>query len=440
MTAMQDAAPILISCLHANTQLCLALGKHMEDKHTRRIHFISDDCPSSSLLPEGSLILTAESHHPSAVETTLPNDANTLFDFIYTRDRFLKSRINRSTAMTLFKHWSQLIVDYLETHQIRIVILEGTPAYELLLEFWARKVGARIVCPAQIVWGSESVSVLYNESTWSNAYILKYSDNVLDKVPQPPNDDRIFDCNDDQPGLRKRFNNFIAHRSLNSPTRLAQVIELIRRSLSTTVLHLLNDDHHVTKLNGDAVSYFLHIDPEKSVDNSGNDVWPQLAVIKDLRERLPRTTTLLVREHPQIRGKRFLSNVRAIRNLPNTFYVSGQCDRMALIKQSRFVCTISGSVAGESAMKGAYVVVYGHPIFLHHPRVVHIESVIDITNFGRNGASIEEDNTIFARYINPRLAKFVFGDIHLMSSAMSNQNIANLANAILDAERLGWVI
>lgn len=428
----------LVSCLHTNTPLCLALGHQLKSRYGRNAFFISDDCPSSPLMPQGSLVLTAQSTHgrPQDLDTS---EAHALFEYIHTRDRFLKKRLDKPATFKLLENWSRLIWDYLVSKDIQVVILEGTPAYELLLEFWARKHGAIVVCPAQIAWGKETGSVLYSESIWSNAYLLKDKDQMgtLDAAGTA---NAVFDCNDAYPGLLKRVRNFLAHRSLNAPTRQAQVVEAARKKLVGSALRHLNDDARLKDLKGDIVTYFLHVDPEKSVDNSGSDIWPQMNVIRDLRKKLPPTTTLVVRDHPLIRGKRKLTDVRAIRQLPNTRYVSGQCDRNTLMASSRFVSTISGSVALESAVRGATVLVYGRPIFLHHPHVFHVSEVQDFGDFGRQRRPVEQGNAAFGQYIEPRLAKFVFGDIHLMSTAMSEGNVANLAKALMDAEQLGWKI
>lgn len=427
---------ILISCLHTNTPLCLALGSHLETNFNRKSFFISDDCPSSPLLPAGSLVLS-EMNATKPLTSMADAEVTALYEYIYKRDRFLKKRLSRVGAFTLFNAWSELIQDYLHKNDIGIVVMEGTPAYELILEFCARRLNLKVVCPAQIVWGKETGSVLYTASTWSDAYRLK--DKQLHGIKtSAPTPDSIFDCNDSYPGIAKRVKNFLAHRSLNAPTRWAQVLEAIRKKVVGALLAHFNDDAKLKNIKGEIVTYFLHVDPEKSVDNSGSDIWPQMAVITDLQSKLPPDVTLIVRDHPLIRGKRKLKDVLAIRGLRNTLYVSGQCDRNILIERSKFVATISGSVALESAARGARVIVYGRPIFLHHPNVWHISQISDFREFAHIKFNVEENNAQFAKYIEPRLAKFVFGDIHLMSSAMNSQNISNLANAILDAEQLGW--
>lgn len=437
---MNNSTAILISCLHTNTPLSLALGQYLEADHSRRVHFISDDCPSSHLLPDGSLVLTKKSYYQHDFDEILPDEVHILFDRIYTRDRFLNKRMGKNEAIKMLRHWSGLIRDFLNNYHIGIIVLEGTPAYELLLEYWGRKAEARIVCPAQIVWGTKSCGVLYSESTWTNSYIVRHSEDVPKSPPDFKKLDTIFDCNDSRPRLWRRLRNFFSTRSINSPTRRAQLVETARMMLSDLYLSLFNDNHRLERLQGDIVTYFLHVDPEKSVDNSGSDVWPQMAVINDLRARLPRTTTLVVRDHPLINGKRLMRDAYAIRNLPQTLYVTGRSDRFSLIKQSRFVTTISGSVALEAAMLGASVIVYGRPLFLYHPYVKHVETVSNFESFGGHHDKYKEANAVFARYIELRMAKFVFGDIYLMSTAMTNNNISNLANAILDAERNGWKV
>ena len=131
--------------------------------------------------------------------------------------------------------------------------------------------------------------------------------------------------------------------------------------------------------------YFpLHYEPERSTNPDGGDFHDQFIAISELRKILPSNYKIIVKEHP---SQLFSYNPRGARGRSPLFYnliknISGvriaktSSNSFDLIKGSKFVSTITGSVAIEAAILGKPVLTFGLTYFDGCPNIINWESGI----------------------------------------------------------------
>ncbi len=109
--------------------------------------------------------------------------------------------------------------------------------------------------------------------------------------------------------------------------------------------------------------YFpLHLQPEMSTSTLGGIYSDQLSAIETLARIIPDDYFIYIKENPkqrgQMRGKQFFSRldrIRKVKVLPS--YV----DTHELIRQARYVATITGTAGYEAICKGKNVLYFGMP-------------------------------------------------------------------------------
>lgn len=421
---------IAFSALHQNTAQCMRIGEELIALN-HNVVYISDDAFTSDELPHDKALILKSKIKTFNAHEILPDD---FLSKIFMRDRFVKRHISYEDFKILANQWANEITAFFNSNEVEVFVFEGTPAYELIAEFIAKQLNVMTICPAQFNYGGKSHGVLYTNSIWQNAYLLS-----LTKIPKltgvSDSNQVVTYHNKDHP-LVKRIISFFDRRSLNAPTRTDQVYNFIIK-----LLNFIINSHSSVKRSHSPISnditFFMHMDPEKSVDNSGADIWPQIEMIKDLRHRLPSDMNLLVRDHPHLglyRSPKEIKKIQAI--APNIHYVNGKTSKKEIFLTSKGICTISGTVAIEAAQMGLPVLCYGKPIYIKHTNVFHIDdfdqylySIVD----DKRECSTKIYNDLFEEFIAKRLGSFVFGDVNLLDGASSQDNNRNLANAIIKA-------
>lgn len=105
------------------------------------------------------------------------------------------------------------------------------------------------------------------------------------------------------------------------------------------------------------VFYAMHFQPEMSTLAQGIFSANQIALIENISKSLPLGYTLIVKEHPVMRGFRPAWQYRHIASLPNV----EMCDAPSkeIVKRCDLVMTISGTIAVEALAFGKSAVVFG---------------------------------------------------------------------------------
>ena len=129
----------------------------------------------------------------------------------------------------------------------------------------------------------------------------------------------------------------------------------------------------ITELKRKYVIYFLHVQPERSIDVMAPNFVNQIEVIKQIRRSLPWEISLLVKDHPASDGaqsSRFYSELKKISGVE---FVNASVDSRELILKSISVITITGTVAYEAALLNKPAVMFGNLFFSHLP-LIHVYS------------------------------------------------------------------
>ncbi len=111
--------------------------------------------------------------------------------------------------------------------------------------------------------------------------------------------------------------------------------------------------------------YFpLHVDPEASTMVLADMFTDQMAVIESIAKSMPVGTQLIVKEHIPCVGKRPKGFYNRINSMPDVKIVSPFMDNFKLIKNSKLVCTITGTAGWESMLLGKPPLVIGNVHYL----------------------------------------------------------------------------
>lgn len=138
------------------------------------------------------------------------------------------------------------------------------------------------------------------------------------------------------------------------------------------IKHSINVD-----LNCEYVYFPLHFEPERTTNPDGGIFHDQFLALKDLRNILPGNIKIYVKEHPSQfyisdRGSRGRSPLfyNLINNVKNTFLVRNDYNTIDLIKRSKFVATITGTVAIEAAILGIPALTFGSVWYKGCPNII----------------------------------------------------------------------
>ena len=145
------------------------------------------------------------------------------------------------------------------------------------------------------------------------------------------------------------FDNLIFRKSKKS--LLEGIVDHINSHFSLFQLNKLTAFKRIEDLNiGDYAVYFLHYQPEYTVEGLGLKYTNQEELIKTISISLPVNMTLLVKEHLPMIGSRSPEFYKRLSRLPNVKLVAPNIRGTDLIRNCKISFTISGTVAIESIM------------------------------------------------------------------------------------------
>ena len=111
------------------------------------------------------------------------------------------------------------------------------------------------------------------------------------------------------------------------------------------------------------VVYAMQVQPESSVDVWAPYFSNQFEVIKNIARSLPVGHRLLVKQHPNAKGKFGYNFYNRIRKLPATSVLDGSIDSHLILKDADIVMTVSGTIAYEAALMGKKSILFSDVFF-----------------------------------------------------------------------------
>ena len=127
----------------------------------------------------------------------------------------------------------------------------------------------------------------------------------------------------------------------------------------------------------DFVYYALHFEPERTTNPDGGYFQDQFLALLTLRKIVPKNVLIYVKEHPsQFLFKKKGSLGRSplfyelIKNIEGVRLINLEVDSYKMIKESKFVCTITGTVGLEAALMGNNALVFGDAWYKGCPNII----------------------------------------------------------------------
>jgi Capsule polysaccharide biosynthesis protein len=121
--------------------------------------------------------------------------------------------------------------------------------------------------------------------------------------------------------------------------------------------------------------YFLHVQPEITVEESAFEYMDQVATIRNIVAALPAGMPLIVKEHRPSAGKRPIEFYAELVHIPNVIILGDGFHSHDLIKNAKVVITLTGTVAIEAIYYFTPTIVLGNIYFNSCNGVYHPQSI-----------------------------------------------------------------
>ena len=142
-------------------------------------------------------------------------------------------------------------------------------------------------------------------------------------------------------------------------------------------------------LSKEYVFFPLHFEPERTSNPDGREFHDHFIVISKLRELIPSQVAIYVKEHPnQLRSyiKKGVNGrsplfYKLVNNIKNVHFLDHSYDQIELIKKSKFVITITGTVALEAAILGKKSLIFGSTYYDGCPNIFKWDKKFNYNKF-----------------------------------------------------------
>lgn len=182
------------------------------------------------------------------------------------------------------------------------------------------------------------------------------------------------------------------------------------------------------------ILFTLHKQPEASIDVIGRFYEDQEQNIVNVWRSLPDGWSLIVKEHTNAIGDRAPSFYRRIKRLKNLILINETTDTYELIRHSRGVVTVSGTVAYEAALLGKRSYTFA-PCFFNNfseCRRLGLDAMKQHVSWDEMRET-ESDNDEAKRYILRNSYSGVVSDYERDPYCFEKENVSNLADAFCKA-------
>lgn len=163
---------------------------------------------------------------------------------------------------------------------------------------------------------------------------------------------------------------------------------LIRRKRKLNLRQNLLKNQQSIDLKTDYIYFPLHFEPERTTNPDGGFFHDQFLALQSLRKFVPDNIKIVVKEHPsQINMSDHGSRGRSplfynlIKNLKNTSLIDINHNSVELIKGSKFVATITGTVVIEASLLGVRGLTFGYPWYNGCPNVTSYSKDLQYDKF-----------------------------------------------------------
>ena len=166
-----------------------------------------------------------------------------------------------------------------------------------------------------------------------------------------------------------------------------------------TLRHYLNIQKNDFDINSPFVLFPLHLEPEKTTNPMGGHYFNQILAVELLAKHLPKGWSIFVKEHMSqftiqtfgnsSKGRSFYNHISS---LNNTYLIPSDFPIRELIKKSKSVFTITGTVAMEAAILGVPAGYFGNAWYRGLPNTYPLKSSDDVEEFFHRVINNDLDN------------------------------------------------
>jgi len=145
--------------------------------------------------------------------------------------------------------------------------------------------------------------------------------------------------------------------------------------------------------------YFLHVQPEITVEGMAFDYQDQVNTLRNILASLPADMDLVVKEHSPMLGFRSLEVYNQLAHMPGLIVAGTNEDSHELITHASVVVTLTGTVALEAIMYGIPAIVLGSIYFDSFNGIYKPESLNDLRHLLSDPAKLSgatEDDALRA--------------------------------------------
>lgn len=348
-------------------------------------------------------------------------------NIIRNKDRYLKKKTDLYST-NLLKSWYYNAKSFLIENEIHAILIEGTPAFELVLELAAKELMIKVIVPDNL-WKFKNWSVIYKSSNYAELYPTSSDFENLFYDHYHSFQEKTYQRVLYEQRLSKfqLLLNSVSCRS--SKVNGEPLIDRIKSKICTYLNRLLIKYNKIPQ--SDYYVYFMHIEPEKTVDNVGFSLESQYSLIWHIAKKIPLGRCLVVKEHPDNKGRLSLDIIKKIKAIPAVLYVSPKENTKELFSNSLGVFTISGTISIEAQNFNNNVYVFGNGHFLKSNSIKKIENITAVSDY----FLVESKNhePIVSNYIS-NLSKyafnFEFSDCIGLPSCLKDENISRMAYSV----------
>ncbi|MEA2142956.1 MAG: hypothetical protein QOI64_1386 [Solirubrobacteraceae bacterium] len=116
-------------------------------------------------------------------------------------------------------------------------------------------------------------------------------------------------------------------------------------------------------------AYFIHAQPEMTVEGWAHEFQDQVAVIRNIAASLPADLPLVVKEHRIQAGWRDPSFYKELHSVPGVIVVSDAIPSSQVVRRAEMVLTLTGTISLEAMCLGVPAVLFGSVYYERFPGV-----------------------------------------------------------------------
>lgn len=171
---------------------------------------------------------------------------------------------------------------------------------------------------------------------------------------------------------------------LKSPYKSDKTLENPWYTLTDKIVRKIRSFRNLNKLYdkpepGEDFAYFpLHVQPEVSIDLIAPFFTNQLTLISQIAKSLPVHFKLYVKEHPAMLEYRPTKYYKELKKIPNLKFINTTTSSFDLIKNSKLIITITGTVGWEAALLKKPIITFGDIFFNNLSIVKKCRAVEDL--------------------------------------------------------------